>query len=163
MKSLGLGVLLLLLWSTSTLADSCGEAGAKHWTTVVKLAVAPVTLHWTGVNEGRDSVCAISLSRSPTHLQMLNVWGQPEVNAASSLIAFDSCEDDGCRRTILVADVARGVVLKSSLPLADQELYFSLSWKGPGRTLAVQVQGVQGQPPQHLTCSISEQIVCARR
>jgi hypothetical protein len=159
----GLGVLVLLLWSASALAKGCGEAGAKQWTTVVKSAAARVTLHWTGVYEGRDSVCAISFSRTPGHLQMLNVRGQPQVNAAASLIAFASCADDGCDRAILVADIARGVVLKSSLPLPDQQLYFSLSWEGSGRTLAVEVEGIQGQPPQHLTCSVSERIVCARR
>lgn len=158
-----LGTLVLLAWSTSALAEGCGEDGAKHWTTMVKLGLAPVTLHWTGVHEGRDSVCEISLSRTPEHLQVLNVWGQPEVNGAASLIAFVSCADDGCRRSIMVADIARGVVLQSSLPLADQELYFSLSWEGSGRTLAVEVQGVNGRPARHLTCSISEQIVCGER
>jgi hypothetical protein len=158
-----LGVLGLLLWSTSALAESCGEAGARHWITMVKLAAAHVTMHWTGVDEGRDSVCAISFPRSSVHLQLLNVWGQPQVNAAASLIAFASCSDDGCRKTILVADIARGMVLKSSLPLPDEQRRFSLSWEGSGRTLAVEVEGMRGQPPQHLTCTVSEEIDCAKR
>jgi hypothetical protein len=93
----------------------------------------------------------------------LSVWGEPQVNAAQSLIAFSSCADDGCDRSFVVADVAQGTVLKGMLPLPDQQLYFSVAWSGSERTLSVDVEGIQGQPPQHLTCSVSERIVCAKR
>jgi hypothetical protein len=161
MKSLG--VLILLLWSTSALAKECGEAGAKHWTTTVKTAAAPVTMHWTGVYEGHNSVCGISFSRTPGRTQTLSVSGEPQVNAAQSLIAFSSCADDGCDRSLLVADIAQGTVLKGMLPLPDQQLYFSVAWSGSERTLSVEVEGIRGQRPQHLTCSVSERIVCAKR
>ena len=161
MKSLG--VLILILWSTSALAKECGEAGAKHWTTVVKTAAAPVTMRWTGVIEGHDSVCGISFSRTPGRVQNRSVWGEPQVNAAQSLIAFSSCADDGCDRSLVVADIAQGTVVKGMLPLPDRQLYFSVAWSGSQRTLSVNVEGIQGQPPQHLTCSVSERIVCAKR
>jgi hypothetical protein len=157
------GVLILLLSSTSALAKECGEGGAKHWTTVVKTAAAPVTMHWTGVYEGHDSVCDISFSRTPGRVQTLSVWGEPQVNAAQSLIAFSSCADDGCDRSFVVADIAQGTVLKGMLPLPNQQLYFSVAWSGSERTLSVEVEGIRGQPLQHLTCSVSERIVCAKR
>jgi hypothetical protein len=158
-----LSFLIPLLWSASALGKECGEADAKHWTTVVKVAAAPVTLHWTGVYEGRDSVCAISFTDSQGHLRTLSVWGQPQVNAAKSLIALASCADDGCDTTILVADIARGVVLKSALPLHDAQGYFSVAWEGSGSRLAVEVEGIPGQPPRRLTCSVADKIVCATR
>jgi len=155
-----LALLLSIFWSASALANECGEPGARHWTTVVKLSAASVTLHWTGVYEGRDAACSLSYQTSQGVARTLTVWGQPQVNETANLIAFASCADDGCKKTILIADVVRGVVLKGALPVSVPQAYFSIKWKGASRTLSVDMEGVQGQPNRKFTCSASDPIVC---
>jgi len=108
------GLLLLLMWSFPALAKECGDPDARHWSTVVRLAAGSVTLHWTGVYEGRQAVCLLSYRNSQGKTQTLEVWGEPELNVAESLVAFASCADDGCDSTLLVADIVRGVVLKAT-------------------------------------------------
>src|ERR1700677_3325483 len=105
-------ILLTLFWSASGLTQVCGEPGLRHWTSVVKLAAAPVTLHWTGVREGKDAVCGIAYQTHQGKARVLSVFGQPQINRSESLIAFAACADDGCDKTILIADFVSGVVLK---------------------------------------------------
>ena len=155
------GLLLLLLWSLPTLAKQCGEPSAKHWSTVVKLAAGPVTLQWTGVDDGRQAVCRLSYRNRQGQVQALEVWGEPEVDVTESLIAFASCADDGCDNTILVADIGRAVVLKGDLPPSTQQTHFSLKWAASGRTLSVEGESIGGRPPRHFTCAVTERVVCA--
>jgi hypothetical protein len=155
------GLLLLLLWSFPALAKQCGEPNARHWSTAVKLAAGPVTLHWTGVEDGRQRVCRLSYRNQQGQTQALDVWGEPEVNALENLIAFASCGDDGCDNTILVADIVRGGVLKGDLPPSTQHTYFSLRWAASGRTLSVEGESIGGRPPRHFDCVVTERVVCA--
>jgi len=154
------GLLLLLLWSLPALAKQCGDAGAKHWSTVVRLAVGPITLHWTGVDDRGQAVCRLSYRDSQGQMQALEVWGEPEPNVTENLVAFASCADDGCDNTILVADIVRGVVLKGDLPVSMQQTYFSLKWAASGRTLSVEGEHSDGRQPRHLTCAVTERVVC---
>ena len=155
------GLLLLLLWSCPALAKQCGNPGAKHWSTVVRLSAGPITLHWTGVDERGQAVCRLSYRDGQGQMQALEVWGEPEPNVTQSLIAFASCADDGCDNTILVADIVRGVVLKGDLPVSMQQTYFSLKWATSGRTLAVEGERTDGRSPRHFTCAVTETVVCA--
>lgn len=155
------GLLLLLLWSFPALAKQCGESSARHWSTLVKLAAGPVTLHWIGVDDGRQVVCRLSYRNGQGQVQALEVWGEPEVNATENLVAFASCADDGCDNTILVADIVRGVVLKGDLPPSTQQSYFSIKWAVSGRTLSVEGESIGGRPPRHFTCAVTENVVCA--
>jgi hypothetical protein len=155
-----LALLLSILWPASALANECGESGSRHWASVVKLSAVSVTLHWTGVYEGRDVVCGLSYQTSKGVARTLTVWGQPQVNETENLIAFASCADDGCEKTILIADIVRGVVLKGALPLSVPQAYFSIKWRGASRTLSVDMERVQGQPPRKFACSSSDPIVC---
>jgi len=154
------GLLLLLMWSFPALAKECGDPDARHWSTVVRLAAGSVTLHWTGVYEGRQAVCLLSYRNSQGKTQTLQVWGEPELNVAESLVAFASCADDGCDSTLLVADIVRGVVLKGDLPPSTEQTYFSLKWTS-GRTLSVEGDSIGGRPPRHFTCTVTERVVCA--
>jgi len=156
-----LSLLLLLLWSFPALAKQCGDPAAKHWSTVVNLAAGPVTLHWTGVGEGRQAVCRLSYRNRLGEVQALEVWGEPEVNVTENLVAFTSCADDGCNNTILVADILQGVVLKGDLPPSTQQSYFSLKWTASGRTLSVEGESIGGRPPRHFTCRVTERVICA--
>jgi hypothetical protein len=153
-------LLLLLLWCLPALAKPCGDPTAKHWNTVVKLAAGPVTLHWTGVSEGRQAVCLLSYRNRQGQLQALEVWGEPEANVTENLIAFTSCTDDGCDNKIAVADVVRDIVLEGDLPPSTQHSYFSLSWASSGRTLSVEGEKIGGRPPRHFTCAVTERVVC---
>jgi hypothetical protein len=155
-----LALLLSILSSASALANECGEPGSRNWDSVVKLSAASVTLHWTGVYEGRDAVCGLSYQTSQGEARTLTVWGQPQVNKMESLIAFASCADDGCEKTILIADIVRGVVLKGVLPLSVPQAYFSIKWKGSSRTLSIDMEGIQGRRQRKFTCSPSDPIVC---
>jgi hypothetical protein len=154
------GLLLLLLWSFPLLAKQCGEPTAKHWSTVVDLAAGPVTLHWTGVDVGRQAVCRLSYRNRQGEVQTLEVWGEPEVNVTENLVAFVSCADDGCDNTILVADIVQGAVLKGDLPPSTQQTYFSLKWTASGRTLSVEGESIGGRPARHFSCAVTERVVC---
>jgi hypothetical protein len=94
-------------------------------------------------------------------MQALEVWGEPQPNVAENLVAFAFCADDGCDNTILVADIVRGVVLKGDLPVSMQQTYFSLKWAASGRTLSVEGERIDGRQPRHLTCAVTERVVCA--
>ena len=155
------GLLVLLLWSFPALAKQCGEPTAKHWSTVVNLAAGPVTLHWTGVDVGRQAVCRLSYRNRQGGVQTLEVWGEPEVNVTENLVAFVSCADDGCDNTILVADIVQGAVLKGDLPPSVQQTYFSLKWAASGRTLSVEGESIGGRPPRHFSCAVTEKVACA--
>jgi hypothetical protein len=93
-------------------------------------------------------------------MQTLEVWGEPEPNNAENLIAFTSCADDGCDSKLLVADIARGVVLKGELPPSTQSTYFLVKWAS-GRTLSVEGESIGGRPPHHFKCTVTESVVCA--
>jgi hypothetical protein len=153
-------LLLLLLWSFPALARQCGDPGAKHWNTVVRLAAGPITLYWTGVDERGQAVCRLSYRNTNGQMQALEVWGEPEPNVTENLIAFAFCADDGCDNTILVADIVRGVVLKSDLPVSIRQTYFSLKWAASGRTLSVEGESVDGRPPRHFSCAVTDRVVC---
>jgi hypothetical protein len=154
------GLFLLLLWSFPALAKHCGDPGAKHWSTVVKLAAGPVTLDWTGVHEAGQAVCRLSYRNKQGQVQTLEVWGQPEPNETENLIAFAACTDDGCDKTVLVADIATGALLRGDLPVPAQQIFFSLGWGASRRTLLVETEGVDNQPPRHFTCEVTERVVC---
>jgi hypothetical protein len=155
------GFVLLLLWSFPALAKHCGEPGAKHWSTVVRLAAGPVTLDWTGVHEVGQAVCRLSYRNKQGQIQSLEVWGQPEPNEMENLIAFAACADDGCDKTIFVADIAQGTLLRGDLPVPTQPIYLSLQWGASKRTLLVEIEGSGNQPPRHFTCDVTERVVCA--
>jgi hypothetical protein len=153
--------LVLLVWSFPALAKQCGDPAAKHWSTVVRLAAGPITLHWTGVDEGGQAVCRLLYRNSQGQMQALDVWGEPEPNLTENLVAFAFCADDGCDNTIMVADIVRGVVLKADLPVSTQRTYFTLRWATSGRTLSVEGESNGGRPPRHFTCAVTERVVCA--
>jgi hypothetical protein len=159
----GVGLSILLLWSASTLAGECGEAGAKHWSTVVKLAAGPVTLHWSGLEDAHQVVCSLSFRNAHDQMQTLQVWGEPEPNERENLIAFASCAEDGCDNTIVVADMIRGVVLKGALPVSLHHMYLSLQWHTHGRSLLVDVEGITGETWRRFTCSVADAVFCAAR
>jgi hypothetical protein len=94
-------------------------------------------------------------------MQALEVWGEPEANVTENLIAFAFCADNGCDNKILVVDIVRGVVLESELPVSMQETYFAIKWAASGRTLSVEGESFDGRPPRHLTCAVTERVVCA--
>ena len=153
----------IFLWSSLAIAEHCGEPGSKHWSTVVKLKAAPVTLHWTGVYEGADSVCSAVYKTSSGQSRTLEVWGQPEVNKAQSLLAFGSCADDGCEKEILVADIARGVVLKTKLPLTGPQSYLKAKWNATGRELLIEEKSFnvgQPLPARRFFCSVTKTVKC---
>ena len=158
----------MFLWSSLAIAEDCGELGSKHWSTVVKLKAAPVTLHWTGVYEGADSVCSAVYKTSSGQSRTLEVWGQPQVNEAQSLLAFLSCADDGCEKEILVADIARGVVLKTKLPLTGPQSYLKAKWNATGRELLIELESFDegGQPlpvpARRFFCSVTKTVKCTR-
>jgi hypothetical protein len=139
------------------LAAECGESGARHWTTIEKFGTDTVTLHWTGVYEGRDSVCAISYTQKGKKVSV-EAWGQPILNREQSLIALLSCADDGCRREITVWDVNTQKILKAELPVKDSQFYLKASWRGVSRTLDVEIEG----EPRPIICSIEKALVCQR-
>src|SRR5260221_14789016 len=95
--------LFAIVWCQSVTAADWGVAGAKHWTTSETLKAATVLLRWTGDDEAPPSVCGISYRLNGSEAS-LEVWGQPTVNKAASLIAFLTCRDDGCDRRLRVAD-----------------------------------------------------------
>lgn len=135
-----LAIPLLAAWCIVSAAEECGETGARHWTTVANLNAGLVTLHWTQVYEGLDTVCGLTYKQSPNLLKTLDIWGQPEVNAVESLLAFRSCADDGCRNKILVVDIVRGVTLRDELPLATPQSYLKLKWSTIDRQLIIEAE-----------------------
>jgi hypothetical protein len=155
----------LLLFSSLAVAQECGEPDAKHWNTVEKFETAQVTLHWTGVYEGVDTVCGVTYNTNLGQPQALEVYGQPEVNKNQNLIGFMTCADDGCEKRIHFADIARGVVLKADLPIAAQQIYLKAKWKGAGRELLVDVESFsngKALPPIHFLCTVAESVRCNR-
>ena len=137
------------------LAAECGESGARHWTTTEKFKTEAVTLHWTGVYEGRDSVCAITYTHAGK-TRSVEFWGQPVINREQSLIALLSCADDGCKQDIAVWDVNSHKILKAKLPLRDSQFYLKAKWRGVGRSLDVEVEG----NPRGYVCSLEKTLIC---
>ena len=151
----------MLLCSFPAPARQCGDPGARHWNTVLKLAAGAVTLHWTGVHEGGQSVCRLSYRNTQGQTQTLEVWGEPEANVTENLVAFASCTEDGCDHTIVVADIVRSAVFTGELPPSTQQTYFSLKWAASGRTLLVEGESFGGRPPRHFTCVVADSLVCS--
>lgn len=154
----------LFLFASLAAAQECGEPGTKHWSTVEKLESAQVTLHWTGVYEGIDSVCSVTYNTNLGQPQTLVVFGQPEINKKQNLLGFVSCADDGCEKEIRIIDIARGVVLKTELPFTAQS-YLKAKWKGTSRELLIEVESFsegKALPPSRFLCSVTENVQCAR-
>lgn len=143
-------------WSALAIAEKCGESGAKHWTTVLASKPA-VTLHWTGVHEGVDSVCEITYSDSEQP-QALGVWGQPVANKDQSLVAFVSCADDGCDKSVSLVDIARRTVLKTELALSDSQFYLKARWLRSGKAFRVELE----HSPIRFHCEAEQTLVCTR-
>jgi hypothetical protein len=156
----------LFLWPLLASAEHCGGLRAKHWNTAVELDSGSVTLHWTSGYESPDSVCGVSYKTSSGESRMLEVWGsEPVVNKTQSLLALLFCEDDGCRKEILVADIARGVILKAILPTPSPQLYLKAKWNGATRDLLIEVVAVsdaKALPPSHFVCSSAESLRCVK-
>lgn len=120
-----IALLVALAWPALVAAE-CGEPDVKHWTTKLE-SKPPVTLHWTGVYEGLDSICEVTYPDKST----LKVWGQPVTSKNKRLIALLSCADDGCERTVSVVDVSKKKVLTTELALPeDTQFYLKGSWTG---------------------------------
>jgi hypothetical protein len=156
----------LFLWPLLASAEHCGGPRAKHWNTAVKLDSGSVTLHWTSGYESPDSVCGVSYKTSSGESRMLEVWGgQPEVNKTQSLLAFLYCEDDGCKSEILVADIARGVILKATLPIPNERFSLKAKWNGATRDLLIEVLAVsdaKALTASHFVCSTAESVRCVK-
>jgi hypothetical protein len=155
----------MCLCSSLAAAQECGAPDARHWSTVVKLESAQVTLHWTGVYEGADSVCSTTYKTNLGQPKTLEVYGQPEINKTQNLLGFVSCADDGCEKEILIADIAHGVVLKTELPIAAPQFYLKAKWKGTSRGLLIEGEPFsygKALPPSHFLCSVAENVQCAR-
>lgn len=155
---------IVLLYSASAFGADCGDPEAKHWKTVVKLKAASVTLHWTGVYEGSDTVCRVSYKTASTKQTSQAVWGQPSVNTEQGLLAFVSCADDGCEKELQVLDVGRSQLLKAALPLTDDQFYLKASWKGNERVLLVEVESFPaGQRTiTTFTCAVGNVVSCSK-
>jgi len=155
----------LFLWPLLASAEHCGGPSAKHWNTAVKLDSGSVTLHWNSGYESPDSVCGVSYKTSSGESRMLEVRGQPEVNQTQSLLAFLFCEDDGCSKEVLVADITRGVILKATLPITNEQFHLKAKWNGATRDLLIEVGVFYSQkafPASHFVCSAAESVRCVQ-
>jgi hypothetical protein len=136
-------------------AKDCGE---PSWTTTVSLRLTVVTLRWNGVYEGADAVCDLTYPDKPGNVVSLQVWGQPIPNAAENLIAFLSCADDGCEKTLEVADIARGIVTTIQLPLSQPQIYLKAKWESHARHLLI--TGEKSEAVTLITCAVTQSITC---
>ena len=152
--------IIMFLCASMAAAQDCGEPDARHWRTTLKLNPTKVTLHWTGVYEGRDSVCGITFKTNSGKFITLDVLGQPVVAREQNLIGFVSCADDGCEKEIHVADIARGVVLKAELPIVVSQFYFKAKWKTLSRELFVEVEPPSNVKALHFLCSVTNNVQC---
>ena len=132
--------LLMMGWSTLAQAQNhCGEETSKTWESHLKLKGGTVTLQWTHVYEGLDTVCHITYSPAAQQTLSFKVWGQPLVNDEFSLIAFPYCADDGCSSDIAVVDLRRGTVLKTALPLPESQFYLNAHWQWAKRICSLRL------------------------
>ena len=156
--------IFLFFCSSLVAAQECGEPDGKHWKTDVKLESTQVTLHWTSVYEGVDTVCGVTYNTNSGTRQTLEVYGQPEVNIKQNLLGFVTCADDGCEKEIHVADIKRGVVLRANLPIVAHQIYLKAKWKGNGRELLIDVESFtdgKALPPSRFLCPVAESVSCA--
>jgi hypothetical protein len=154
----------MFLCSLLASAQECGEPDGKHWNTDVKLETAQVTLHWTSVYEGVDTVCGVTYNTNAGKRQTLEVYGQPEVNSKQSLLGFVTCADDGCENEIHIADITRGVVLRANLSIVADQIYLRAKWKGNSPDLLIDVEAStngKALPPSRFLCSVAESLRCA--
>ncbi|MGH7166865.1 MAG: hypothetical protein ACREIS_15210 [Nitrospiraceae bacterium] len=154
---------LVTWWVSFALAqDHCGEAASKNWQTHLKLKAGSVTLQWTHVYEGLDTVCGITYSSPTQQPRLFKVWGQPFVNDEFSLIAFPYCADDGCSKEIAVVDFGRGKVLQAELPLSDSQFYLEARWQVGRKELLIEVDDSPGGKPRitHFLCSVGTTLAC---
>jgi hypothetical protein len=150
--------LSLLVTQSIAHAEDCGDPKLKHWNTVVKFITTDVTMYWTGVYEGLDSVCRIRYSVSGQS-KTLDVWGQPDTNIKQSLITFLSCADDGCSKHILVADISHGTILNTELPLPDSQFYLKTKWVGAGNSFRIEVEG----KTIYFLCTAGKRLTCTKQ
>ena len=108
-------------------------------------------------------MCEISFRDATGLDRVLSVWGQPIINAPENLVAFSSCADDGCEPQVVVVDIARGVVLRGTVPTNDQQHYYKLSWQKAGRVLSVLDEGIEAHKEQHFLCAVASEVVCSAR
>jgi len=157
--------LLMMGWFTLALAQNhCGEATSKNWQTHLKLKAGTVTLQWTHVHEGLDTVCHITYSPPAQQTLSFKVWGQPLVNDKSSLIALPDCADDGCSRDITIVDLRRGTVSKTALPLPESQFYLNANWQVGEMDLHIEVTDYPGDKPRitHFLCSAGTTLACRK-
>ena len=160
-----LTAILMLFCSGLASAQECGEPDGKHWNTEVKLLLTPVTLHWTTVYEGVDTVCEVSYIRNPGQPQALEVYGQPQINEKQNLLGFVTCADDGCEKQIHIADINRDLVVIAELPIDASQFYLKAKWKGSSREYLIEVESFsngKALPPSRILCSVSENARCSR-
>ena len=156
---------MMMGWFTPALAQNhCGEATSKNWQTDLKLKAGTVTLQWTRVYEGLDTVCRITYSPPAQQTRSFKVWGQPLVNDEFSLIAFPYCADDGCSKDLAVVDLRRGTVLKAALPLPESQFYLKANWQVGRRELLIEVTDYPGDTPRitHFLCSAGTTLACRK-
>lgn len=155
----------LLLFSSFANAMECGEPGVKHWSTIVQFKTAQVTLHWTEVYEGIDTVCGVTYKTNKGQFQSLEVYGQPVINKTQNLLGFVTCADDGCEKEIHIADIERNLVLKTELPITAQQFYLKEKWKGSSRDLFIEVESFsdgKALSPSRFLCSVDKEVHCER-
>lgn len=150
------------------MASECGEPGAKKWSTEVPLSVTTVTLLWTTVYEAPPAVCRVTYKTRTGEVKSLKVWGHPESNISASQIAFVSCADGGCRPDIVVADLAREVLLTTQLPIKDSQFYLKTKWLESSQKLRVEVERFKLEPTfqrywQYFDCDVLNGITCKQQ
>jgi len=158
-------LLLMMGWFTLAQAQNhCGEPTSKNWQTHLKLKAGTVTLQWTHVYEGLDTVCHITYSPAAQQTLSFKVWGQPLVNDEFSLIAFPYCADDGCSSDIAVVDLRRGTVLKAAVPLPESQFYLNAHWQVGEKDLLIEVTDYPGDKPRitHFLCSAGTTLACRK-
>jgi hypothetical protein len=148
-------LIAVLLLPQLASAKDCGE---PSWTTTVPLRVTVVTLRWSGVYAAPDVVCELTYPGTGGSTVALQVWGQPIPNAAANLIAFLSCADDGCDKTLVVADLASGTVMTVPLPLKQPQIYLKARWDGHTRRLVISDEKAEAAPL--LACAVTRTITC---
>ena len=150
--------LVLLIITVPSFAAACREPDGKHWSTTEQLRSVKVTLYWTTVYEGSNTVCKVKYRDSEGGEHSFDVWGQPTINKSQDLVALVSCADDGCDKSLWVLDAARAKLLETHLPFSGQQIYLKVKWKPGVRTLIVDEE----LSHKSFVCKVNSKVTCKR-
>ena len=131
------------------------EITSGNWQTKVSNRDGDISLHWTHVYEGNDTVYRIDITPKGGPTTSVQVEGQPVFNSDNTLVALPYCADDGCLAEIEIVDLVARRKLRSVNVPEEGQFYITCTWRGNVLRTAVEVASTAGNNSRKTTHEFS--------